>query len=68
MKLFKWLIGNDDYQVELFTDSIGLWRHRIRAANGQIVATSGESYSSKAAALQTAKHLARSAGWPLVEI
>lgn len=68
MKLPKWLCGNDDYQIELFTDSIGLWRHRIRAANGQIVSTSGESYSSKEKALQTAKHIARSAGWIIVEI
>jgi uncharacterized protein YegP (UPF0339 family) len=33
---------------ELYKDSAGGWRWRLRAANGNIVADSGESYTTNA--------------------
>lgn len=37
-------------RFELYKDSGGSWRWRLFAANGQQIASSGESFSSKAAA------------------
>ncbi|WP_135304465.1 HVO_2922 family protein [Haloarcula amylovorans] len=37
---------------ELYTDSAGDWRWRLRHSNGNIVADSGEGYTSKAKAKQ----------------
>ncbi len=33
--------------VEKYEDKGGKWRWRLKAANGQIIATSGEGYNSK---------------------
>ena len=33
--------------VEKYEDAAGEWRWRLKAANGQIIATSGEGYNSK---------------------
>lgn len=33
--------------IETIQDVAGEWRWRLRAANGQIIATSGEGYTSK---------------------
>ncbi len=33
--------------IEKIQDVAGEWRWRLRAANGQIIATSGEGYTSK---------------------
>ena len=35
---------------ELYTDEAGEWRWRLRHENGNIIANSGEGYSSKAGA------------------
>jgi uncharacterized protein YegP (UPF0339 family) len=43
--------------VEVFQDAGGDWRWHVKAANGQIVSTSGEAYASKANAVRAAmKH------------
>lgn len=34
-------------RFELFRDNAGEWRWRLRASNGEIIADSGEGYSSK---------------------
>jgi len=36
---------------ELYKDSAGEWRWRLRHQNGNIIADSGEGYSDKAAAV-----------------
>jgi uncharacterized protein YegP (UPF0339 family) len=33
--------------IEKYEDAAGEWRWRLKAANGQIIATSGEGYDSK---------------------
>jgi hypothetical protein len=33
--------------IELYEDKSGEWRWRLKATNGQIIATSGEGYKSK---------------------
>lgn len=40
-------------ETEVYADKAGFWRWRRRAANGKIVASSGESFSSKWAALNS---------------
>lgn len=37
-------------KFEIYKDASGSWRWRLKAANGSIVASSGESFSSKEAA------------------
>ena len=37
----------EDCQFEIFQDRADEYRWRLRAANGQIIATSGEGYTSK---------------------
>ena len=37
-------------KFELYKSSNGEYRWRLRASNGQVIATGGEGYSSKAAA------------------
>ena len=39
-------------KVEIYEDTPGQWRWRIRAVNGRIMAISGESYANKANALR----------------
>lgn len=34
-------------KFELYTDSSGGFRWRLKSANGQVIATSGESYTTK---------------------
>jgi uncharacterized protein YegP (UPF0339 family) len=38
------------WKIELYTDASGKFRFRLKAGNGEIIA-SGEAYNSKAAAL-----------------
>jgi uncharacterized protein len=37
-------------KFELYTDKSGEYRWRLKATNGQIIATGGEGYASKASA------------------
>ena len=35
-------------RFELYRDAIGQWRWRLRAANGEVIAESGEGYTRRA--------------------
>jgi len=51
-------------KFELYKSSNGEYRWRLKATNGQVIATGGEGYSSKAAAqggIESVKRLAASA-------
>ena len=51
-------------KFELYRSSNGEYRWRLRATNGQVIATGGEGYSSKAAAqsaIESVKRVAESA-------
>ncbi|WP_267639221.1 HVO_2922 family protein [Haloarchaeobius amylolyticus] len=47
---------------ELFTDRKGEYRWRLRHDNGNIIATGGESYSSKASAKKNIESVQKNAG------
>lgn len=47
-------------KFELFEDKAGNWRFRLKAGNGEIVAT-GEGYSSKSAAHKGCESVQRAA-------
>lgn len=51
---------------EIFKDSNGGWRFRLRARNGEIVAQS-ESYTRKDSAIEGAKACRRAAFWAAIE-
>lgn len=36
-----------EYKIEIYSDSEGLWRFRVVAPNGRIVADSGQGYRTK---------------------
>lgn len=54
--------GLEMWRYELFTDVAGYWRWHLRGANGQIVATSGESFASHYNALRAVLDVRASAG------
>ncbi len=54
-------------KFELYTDVRGQYRFRLKAANGQIVAV-GESYKTKAAALDGIDSVRRNADAPVVDL
>lgn len=41
-------------RIQVYLDEFGEWRWRRKAANGEIVADSGEGYTRRAAALKAA--------------
>ncbi len=45
------------WKFEIYTDAGGSFRWRLLAANGEIVAASGESFSSKANAVRAAENV-----------
>jgi uncharacterized protein len=45
------------YTIELYQDAVGQWRWRMQAANGRIVADSGEGYRRRDAALKAAQRV-----------
>ena len=49
-------------KFEIYADSSGNYRWRLRASNGQIVATSGESFASKSNAREAAENVKAKAG------
>jgi uncharacterized protein YegP (UPF0339 family) len=49
-------------KFEIYADSSGQYRWRLRAGNGQIVATSGESFASKSNAREAAENVKARAG------
>jgi uncharacterized protein YegP (UPF0339 family) len=49
-------------KFEIYADASGQYRWRLIAANGQNVASSGESFSSKANAIRAAENVRDNAG------
>jgi uncharacterized protein YegP (UPF0339 family) len=55
-------------KFEIYSDSGGSFRWRLKAGNGQIVATSGEAFSSKSSATRAAENVRdHVSGAPIVE-
>ena len=55
-------------KLELYEDRAGKWRFRLKADNGQVIAT-GEAYESKSAAQNGIESIKRNApDAPVVEI
>lgn len=55
-------------KLELYEDRAGKWRFRLKAGNGQVIAT-GEAYESKSAAQNGIEPIKRNApDAPVVEI
>jgi len=52
---------------ELYTDSSGGYRFRLKAGNGEIIALSSESYESKSGALNGIDSIRRNADSEIVE-
>ncbi|MFG1627656.1 YegP family protein [Kribbella sp. NPDC049227] len=48
-------------KFELYKDKSGEFRFRLKAGNGEVIATSSESYSSKAAALNGIESIQKNA-------
>ena len=51
----------------LYTDKAGEWRWRLKHSNGNILATSSEGYSTKAAAQKCIENVKASADAPVLE-
>lgn len=49
-------------KFEVYADTGGSYRWRLRASNGQLVASSGESFSSRANAERAAENVKANAG------
>lgn len=45
--------SNDD-KTQIYTDSSGKWRWRVRARNGRTITASGEAFASRASAKRAA--------------
>jgi uncharacterized protein YegP (UPF0339 family) len=54
-------------KFEVYPDSAGKYRWRLVASNGQTVASSGESFASKANATEAAENVKANAGSASVE-
>jgi uncharacterized protein YegP (UPF0339 family) len=50
------------WKFEIYADSGDSYRWRLRAANGHVVAASGESFDSKSNALRAAENVKKNAG------
>lgn len=50
------------WRFEVYSDSAGHYRWRLKAENGQTVASSGESFASKANAERAAENVKANAG------
>jgi uncharacterized protein len=55
------------WRFHVYKDTAGNWRWRLKAGNGQRVATSGESFSSKSAARKAAENVRDNAGGATVD-
>lgn len=55
------------WKFEIYSDVGGSYRWRLLAANGQIVASSGESFASKANAIRAAENVRDNAAEATVE-
>jgi uncharacterized protein YegP (UPF0339 family) len=50
------------WKFEIYADSAGNYRWRLKAGNGQIVGTSGESFDSRSNATRAAENVKSNAG------
>lgn len=50
------------WKFEIYPDSAGNYRWRLKSSNGQIVASSGESFASRANAERAAENVRDNAG------
>jgi len=57
-----------NYKIELYKDNQKLWRFRIKASNGRIVADSGEAYNTKFFCNRNAKKLMEKMATATVQI
>ena len=48
-------------KFEVYKDKSGEYRWRLRATNGQVIATGGQGFSSKASALSSIESIKRTA-------
>lgn len=55
------------WKFEIYADTAGNYRWRLKASNGQTVASSGESFDSKANAKRAAENVKANAGSAAVE-
>ena len=55
------------WKFEVYKDSGGNYRWRLKSSNGQTVGSSGESFSSKGAAHKAAENVKSNAGSASVE-
>jgi uncharacterized protein YegP (UPF0339 family) len=57
------------WKFEIYPDTAGNYRWRLKAANGQKVATSGESFDSRSNAKRAAENVKQNAaGAEIVEV
>jgi amphi-Trp domain-containing protein len=59
--------GGSDATFELYEDSAGEWRWRLRHVNGNIIADGGEGYSKKANAVNGIESVKKNAPGAIVE-
>ena len=59
--------GGDMWKFEVYADSGGKYRWRLKASNGQTVASSGESFASKSNAREAAENVKKNASSAAVE-
>jgi len=50
------------WKFEIYLDSAGNYRWRLKSSNGQTVASSGESFDSKSNATRAAENVKENAG------
>lgn len=55
------------WKFEIYADASSNYRWRLKAANGQIVASSGESFDSKSNAERAAENVRDNAGGATIE-
>jgi uncharacterized protein YegP (UPF0339 family) len=56
--------STSEYHFQVFQDAGGLWRWRIKAINGRVVADSAEGYATKSNAHRAADDL-NNTDWPI---
>ena len=55
------------WKFEIYADSSDKYRWRLKSSNGQIVASSGESFDSKSNATRAAENVKSNAGSATIE-
>jgi uncharacterized protein len=55
------------WKFQIYADSAGKYRWRLKAANGQVVASSGESFDSRSNARRAAENVKANVGGAQIE-